>query len=142
MAKKHSGFCSEKSFFFYAIFCFEEQRCGYCLKPILQLKLSTAKIVLFFLLVVTRCVWLVFDELSMKKNMARFAPVQNDFLIYFFITKKTTITELSNLGSLFIFSVLVFKTLKLIPNMALILHDELLKPAFFVNAPLPLLPQS
>ena len=128
-----------------AIFCFEEWRCVCCLKPILQLKLNAAKI-LFSLLVVTQCIWLVFDELQEKKKSSpRFATAQNKLYILwsFYITKKT-ITEISNLGCLFIFSVLVFKTLLLIPNAILILHVELpvLKPALFVNAPLPLLPQS
>ena len=79
-----------------------------------------------------------FDELSRKKKLPRFARVENMLYVLrsiFSFQKKTTQTKILNLDSIFIFNVLVFKTLLLIPDAdwLLVLHAELLKPALFVK---------
>ena len=59
-----------------------------------------------------------FDELSRKKKLPRFAPVENMLYVLrsIFSFQKKTQTKILNLGSLIIFNVLVFKTLLLIPD--------------------------
>ena len=59
-----------------------------------------------------------FDELQRKKivTLCSGGKYASCFAIYCFMTKKKIQTEILNLGSLFIFNVLVFKTLLLIPD--------------------------
>ena len=77
---------------------------------LLQLKLSAAKIVLFSLQLVTRCTWLVLMSCDSKKSRHVLLRCKMGCIFCDLFFKKKETTEISNLDSLFIFSVLVFKT--------------------------------